>query len=101
MEISSEADNKGMTYVVAKLFTTAMPAAAIVRRLARQSLASGTTPRVKWRPRARNDWADMLSKGYCGGERAAEVERYFDPRKRRTVDWARFLDIRDDVLKFG
>ena len=61
--VPSGSDSLGSSYVVAKLSTTSLPAAAILWLLSARLDTENSMALVKFVPRELNQWADDLSKG--------------------------------------
>ena len=90
--MGSMADNKGCSFVLAKLYTKKMPGAAILRHMARVATARDISCEVDWVPREQNTWSDELSKSIFNG---------FDLAKRRRVNWDNYDNIARDVTEFN
>lgn len=91
VHISGAGDNKGCKFIISKLYTSAMPAAAVIRFLAGRLAANHATASMEWVPREQNTWADDLSKRIFNG---------FDLAKRVRVDWTEYASIGKDVEIF-
>ena len=75
LEVAGITDNRGNSFVVAKMLTTKWPLAAILAELGWQLQKRGLLLRLHWRPRELNDAADRLSNGdFSGIDPAKRVE---------------------------
>eukprot|EP00974_Lingulodinium_polyedra_P034055 3274721-Lingulodinium_polyedra.AAC.1 len=72
--MTGQGDNKGSSFVLAKLYTSRMPAASVVRTIASILARHDAVAELRWCRREENTWADDLSKGRCRG---------FSPAARR------------------
>ena len=98
--MTSTADNKGISFAVAKLYTSSSPGISVIKFIARKSSASRTEPVIRWERLELTEWADILSKGYKGGPREAERRRLFSDALRVRVDWKELDWITEDVTRF-
>ena len=91
INMTSDADNKGCSFILSKLYTKTMPGSAILRHIADRVTVDDVECRVSWVPRDNNTWADDLSKNVFTG---------FDLSKRHVVDWTNYYDIKLDVQNY-
>ena len=77
LTIPGSTDNRGNSFVSAKLLTTKFPLVVILMEVAAQCHERGVRPHLHWTPREQNVEADEL---------AAGVTRRFDPARRLRAD---------------
>jgi len=90
--MAGDGDNKGTSFVVAKLYTGSEPAASVVRLLADICTTRDVLPQVNWVPRDRNTWADDLSK---------LLVEDFDIEQRHNIEWGKYRAIQEDHEAFS
>ena len=90
--IVGQTDAKGAMFCVSKLYSSAEPAASLVRSMAARCSKADVLPALDWEPRELNTWADDLSKEKVEG---------FTPARRHRVDWRRFADVQEDFNLFS
>ena len=94
-------DSAGCSYILRKMYTSSEPGASLMRYVAKRCIEQETWTSVTWIPREKNEWADILSKGWEGGPRELERRQLFQDGGRRRVSWARYQSITDDVALLG
>ena len=97
LTISSAGDSAGCTFILKKMYTSAEPGASLMRYVASRCSELDVWTDVSWVPRADNEWADILSKGWEGGPRESERKAKFVEARRLRNDWGRDNCISDDV----
>ena len=90
--MAGDGDNKGTSFVVAKLYTGSEPAASVVRLLADICTTRDVLPQVNWVPRDRNTWADDLSK---------LLVEDFDIEQWHNIKWGKYRAIQEDHEAFS
>ena len=83
VSISIQSDALGASFSGNKLFSTTMPSAAILYAYAVEAIYGKILPRLHWKPREANRWADDIAGGRVGA---------FSPSKQVPVD-TRFAEI--------